>query len=118
MPEEEGKKVTLGELEAATRKVVHAGEAPRYYVNNSEIGMTSYDLHLRFAIIESADAQTINVKDQAIISMSLHHAKALLGLLYAYVAQFEKQHGPLHVPGIEQIEIPHETVAVKTDSNA
>jgi hypothetical protein len=117
MPEEE-KKVTLGELEMATRKVVHSGEAPRYYTNNTEIAMTSYDLHLRFAIVESADATKMNVKDQAIISMSLHHAKALLGLLYAYVAQFEKQHGPLGVPGIEEIEIPHETVAIKPDSNA
>jgi hypothetical protein len=116
MPEEE-KKVTLGELEAATRKVVHSGEAPRYYTNNSEIGMTSYDLHLRFGLIESADSNTINVKDQAIISMSPHHAKALLGLLAAYVAQFERQHGRLSVPGIEEIEIPHETVAVKADSN-
>ncbi|HEY4424443.1 MAG TPA: DUF3467 domain-containing protein [Pyrinomonadaceae bacterium] len=116
MPEE--KKVTLSELEAATRKVVHSGEAPRYYTNNTEVAMTSYDLHLKFAIVESADATTINVKDQAIISMSLHHAKALLGLLYAYVAQFEKQHGPLSVPGIEDVEIPHETVAIKADSNA
>jgi Protein of unknown function (DUF3467) len=117
MPEEE-KKVTLGELEAVTRKVVHSGEAPRYYTNNTEIAMTSYDLQLKFAVVESADATTMNVKDQAVISMSLHHAKALLGLLYAYVAQFEKQHGRLSVPGLEEIEIPYETVAIKADSNA
>jgi hypothetical protein len=118
MPEEEEKKVTLGELEAATRKVVHSGEAPRYYTNNTEIAMTSYDLHLRFATVESADATTMTVRDQALISMSLHHAKALLGLLSAYVAQFERQHGKLSVPGVEDIEIPHETVAIKADSNA
>lgn len=115
---EEEKKPTRDELEAAIRKVVHLGDAPRYYTNNTEIGMTSYDIQLKFAIVESADATTMNVRDQAIISMSLHHAKAVLGLLYTYVVQFEKQHGPLSVPSLEEIEIPHETVAVKVDSNA
>ncbi len=80
--------------------------------------MTSYDLHLKFALIESADAETIEVKDQAVISMSLHHAKAVAGILAAYVAQFEKQHGPLFVPSIEQSEIPHDTVVHKVDANS
>ena len=116
MPEQEKKK-PLGELGVAPRKVVHSGEAPRYYTNNTEIAMTSFDLHIKFALIENADAESIHVKDQAIISMSLHHAKAVARILNAYVTQFEQQHGPLFIPTMELTEIPHDTVAVKVDAN-
>lgn len=115
----EEKKKEVGKLEVVTeRKVVHSGEAPRYYTNNTEIGMTSFDLSLKFALIESADAESMHVADQAIISMSLHHAKAVAGILVTYIKQFEKQHGPLFVPSEEEPEIPHDTVKVKVDSNA
>jgi uncharacterized protein DUF3467 len=107
-----------GELVVTERKVVHSGDAPRYYTNNTEIAMTSFDLHIKFALIESSDDESLYVKDQAIISMSLHHAKAIAGILVAYVKQFERQHGPLFVPSMEETEIPHDTVKVKVDSNS
>jgi hypothetical protein len=116
MPEEEEK--PLGELEMAIRKVIHVGEVPRYYANNTEIAMTSYDLSIKFAVIERADSESITVRDQAIISMSLHHAKAVAGILIAYVKQFEKQHGPIFVPTPELSEIPHETAKFKVDANS
>lgn len=96
-------------------KVIHSGEALRYYTNNTEIGMTSYDLSLKFAVIDHADADGLHVRDQAIISMSMHHAKAVARILTAYVAQFEHQHGllsPLDTEAIE-IDIPSDKVVIK-----
>lgn len=115
MPEEK-KEETL----EATRmvKVVHSGEAPRYYTNNTEIGMTSYDISLKFATIDKADNETLHVRDQAIVTMSLHHAKAVARILTAYVAQFEQNHGPLYSPIVESVDISGDAVAVKVDSNA
>ncbi len=107
-----------GESVVTERKVVHLGDVPRYYTNNSEIAMTSFDLHIKFALIESSDDESLYVKDQAIISMSLHHAKAVAQILSAYVTQFEKQHGKLFVPSMDEPEIPHDAVKVKVDSNA
>lgn len=116
MPEE--KKKPVGKLEFTERKVVHSGEAPRYYANNSEIGMTSFDISIKFAQITGASEGEITVEDQAIVSMSLHHAKSVAALLVAYITQFEEQHGLLFVPSLTQPEIPHETVVHKVDSNA
>jgi len=99
-------------------KVVHRGEAPRYYANNTEVGMTSYDLSLKFAVIEEGDEEALYVKDQAIISMSMHHAKAVAKLLTAYVAQFERNHGLLYSATPEDFGITGDAVAVKVDSNA
>jgi hypothetical protein len=115
---EEAKK-TVGKLEFTERKVVHSGEAPRYYANNTEIGMTSFDISIKFAQIVGADEGELIVNDQAIVSMSLHHAKALARILVAYVKQFEQQHGPLFVPTPEDIgEIPHEGVKTKVNPNS
>lgn len=118
MTEDQNKEAA--KLEFTERKVVHSGTPPRYYTNNTEIGMTSFDLSIKFALIDSGDSEALYVTDQAIISMSLHHAKAIAGILTAYVNQFEKQHGKLYVPSAFDVdaEIPHETVAVKVDSNA
>ena len=98
--------------------VIHSGEAPRYYTNNTEVGMTSYDISLKFAVIDHADNETMYVQDQAIISMSLHHAKAVAKLLTAYVAQFERNHGPLYSATPEEFDVTGDAVAVKVDSNA
>jgi hypothetical protein len=114
---EEAKK-PVGKLEFTERKVVHSGEAPRYYANNTEIGMTSFDISIKFAQIVGSEEGELIVHDQAIVSMSLHHAKALTKILVAYITQFEQQHGKLFVPGPDEIEIPHETVGVKVDSNS
>lgn len=116
MPEQEEK--PAGEMEFAERKVVHTGDAPVYYANNTEIAMTSFDISIKFAQIVDADSEVVNVRDQAIVAMSLHHAKALARILVAYVKQFEQQHGKLFVPTPDEIEIPHDTVKVKVDSNA
>jgi hypothetical protein len=116
MPEEEKKPV--GKLEVTTRKVIHSGEAPRYYANNTEIGMTSFDISIKFAQIVGAKEGDLIVDDQAVVSMSLHHAKALAKILVAYISQFEQQHGPLFVPSLEQPEIERETVVHKVDANS
>jgi hypothetical protein len=116
MQEEEKKPV--GKMEFTERKVVHSGEAPRYYANNTEIGMTSFDISIKFAQIVAADDQNLTVNDQAIISMSLHHAKALARILVAYIKQFEQQHGPLFVPTPEDIEVSHQGIATKVDANS
>ena len=81
------------------RKLVRLGEnTPAYYVNNTEVGMTSWDVTLRLARIEKADSEALYIRDQAIITMSLHHAKAVAMILSAYIAQYESQNGPLAVP--------------------
>ena|SRR6266404_5110811 len=111
----------INEQTLKERKVIHRsdGPVPKYYTNNTELAMTSFDISIRFGQIEEADADSIAVRDQAIISMSLHHAKALVKILAAYVAQFEKQHGTLFLPtDLEEPEIPHETVAIKVDANS
>lgn len=69
-----------------------------YYTNNSEIGMTTWDLSIRFARIEGSDGTTLSVQDQAVITMSLHHAKALAMILGTYIKQYEKDNGKLAVP--------------------
>jgi len=115
MPEEK-KEETLEAIRMV--KVAHSGEAPRYYANNTEIGMTSYDISLKFATIDKADDDTLHVQDQAIVTMSLHHAKAVARILTAYVAQFEAKHGSLYAPSQDQLNVPEDTVAVKVDSNA
>jgi hypothetical protein len=116
MADEEKKE--LGKLEFTERKVLHSGEAPRYYANNTEVGMTSFDISFKFALIDSADEGALYVKDQAIVSMSLHHAKSVAALLVAYITQFEQQHGVLFVPSLGQAEIPHDTVVHKVDANS
>jgi hypothetical protein len=102
------------------RTIVHVPESvpARYYANNTEVAMTSFDLSLRFAQIEGADVGNLYVRDQAIISLSLHHAKAVAQILVAHIDQYEKQHGELFIPGAPPSTIPHEAVKVKVDSNS
>lgn len=99
-------------------KVIHSGEVPRYYANNTEVGMTSYDISLKFAVIDRAEADSLYVQDQAIVTMSMHHAKAVARILTAYVAQFEDKHGRLDSSSLEDLDIGGDAVAVKVDSNA
>jgi hypothetical protein len=119
MPEEDKPEVLDKKDILRERKVIHRsdGPTPKYYTNNTELAMTSFDLSIRFGQVEEADADAIYVRDQAIISMSLHHAKAMVKVLAAYVKQFEHQHGELFVPSVEEPEIPHESVKVKVDSS-
>jgi len=100
-------------------KVIRSGDEPRYYANNTEIGMSSYDISLRFAVIDHADAEGLHVLNRAIVTMSLHHAKAVADILSTYVAQFERDHGALSTT-IQTIrpDVPRDTVAVKIDPNA
>jgi hypothetical protein len=64
-----------------------------YYANNSEVGMTMYDITIRFGRIIGAEADALRVEDQALVTMSLPHAKALLLILNSYVSQYEKDNG-------------------------
>lgn len=108
----------VGKLVFKERKINRSGDAPRYYANNTEVAMSSFDLSIKFGLIEDATNEEINITTQATISMSLHHAKAVAKILTAYVKQFEQQHGPLFIPTPDQIEIPHETVGIKVDANS
>ena len=83
-----------------TRKIVRtpAENFQVYYANNSEIGMTTWDLSIRFGRISGADSESLRVQDLAVITMSLHHAKALAMILSTYIKQYEKENGRLAVP--------------------
>lgn len=109
MPEEQQEEFET----VAVRQLVHSGGAPRYYANNTEVGMTSFDLSLRFAVIDHVDDEGLHVTDQAIITMSLHHAKVVAGILSAYINQYEKQNGDLFVPKVVMPQIEGDAVAVK-----
>jgi hypothetical protein len=68
--------------------------------------------------IDHADGTNLYVKDQAIVSMSLHHAKALMMILAAYITQYEKDNGKLAVPIPSALPVEHEEILAKIDSNA
>jgi hypothetical protein len=81
------------------RKLVRLGEnVPTYYVNNTEVGMTTWDVSLRLSRIEKADNEALYVRDQAIVTMSLQHAKAVTAILAGYLEQYERDNGPLALP--------------------
>lgn len=83
-----------------TRNIVRtrADNFATYYTNNSEVGMTTYDLSIKFALIEGADNENLYLKDQTLVTMSLNHAKALAMILSSYVTQYENENGKLFVP--------------------
>ena len=65
------------------------------------------------AKIEKADSDTLYVKDQATITMSLQHAKAVVMIVASYLQQYERDNGPLATPllgafdtGKVEVEIP------------
>ncbi len=69
-----------------------------YYANNSEVGMTLYDVSIRFGRILSLDSAGLHVEDQAVVTMAVPHAKALMMILTSYVNQYEEEHGILPTP--------------------
>ncbi len=97
---EEAKPKNKDDVNPQMRKVVRSPAAnfSAYYTNNSEVGMTTYDLSIKFGRIEGADAENLYLQDQAIITMSLQHAKALAMILSSYIKQYEKDNGKLFVP--------------------
>jgi hypothetical protein len=112
MPEE----TKLNPATAQARKLVRksAENFKVYYVNNSEVGMTTWDLSIRFARISAADTENLYVEDQAIVTMSLQHAKALAMILSSYVKQYEEGNGKLSVPFQEVAEAETETQELST----
>jgi hypothetical protein len=97
---ESAKNESQGAGQPPARKLVRvpADNFATYYVNNSEVGMTTWDLSIRFARIEGIEEDILRVQDQAVITMSLQHAKALAMILASYVKQYEKDNGKLYVP--------------------
>lgn len=76
-----------------------------FYANAVEVGVTPYDVSLKFMRSGSADAPltatavTKNVQlvkiDEFIIGMSPQHAKAMLPSLTSAVAQYEQMYGTI-----------------------
>lgn len=99
MPEEEAPVIPESEPALQGRKLVRLGEdTPFYYVNNTEVGMTTWDISLRLSRIEKADKEFLYLRDQATVTMSLQHAKAVAVILLGYIQQYESVNGPLAVP--------------------
>jgi hypothetical protein len=79
------------------KTVICEGEPARYYANNTEVAITSFDISIKFALIDRSDSEHLYLKDQAIVAMSLHHAKAVTDILQRHIAEFERIHGPLSI---------------------
>lgn len=93
MPEEEKDKNEKTSEREPSRPKIERTPAPNfasYYVNNSEVGMTMYDITIRFGRITGAEANVLRVEDQAMVTMALPHAKAVLAILHSYITQYEK----------------------------
>lgn len=98
MAEEEAEATNEADVTQGRKLVRLNDNPPLYYVNNTEVGMTNWDVSLRLSRIVKADAEALYVRDEAVVTMSLHHAKAVALILGGYLAQYEQLNGVLPVP--------------------
>src|SRR5436190_17569799 len=64
------------------------------YTNFAGIAQTPWDFQIMFSEMVVA-GQNISVQLRSLVVMTPHHAKALLGVLQANIAEFEKSHGEI-----------------------
>jgi hypothetical protein len=74
------------------------------YANVVQITTGPFDLTLDFGFKspERLRAQSPDFDIVARVSMSLGHAKSMIPLLTAQIAQYEQQVGPIPAPGFEE----------------
>ncbi len=70
-------------------------ELPFFYANNTQVNLSNWDLQLDFGMVHDATDTELRVKKKVRIIMSLHHAKAVLGLLEKSLAAYEQNMGEI-----------------------
>lgn len=68
------------------------------YVNQAQVNVSPWDIKITLGVVESSDAQGINVIDVAEIRMSPLLARQLAGILSKQVDIFEKSFGKIPSP--------------------
>ena len=65
------------------------------YINATNIGMSFWDIRIRFTLMAEATEESIKLKDVTAIIVSPQHAKALAAILSSTVKKYEDQFGPI-----------------------
>jgi hypothetical protein len=65
------------------------------YANSVSVGMSIWDMRIRFAFAVVANDEVLKLRDVASIILSPQHAKALADLLNTRLNKYEEQFGPL-----------------------
>ncbi|MHB8890346.1 MAG: DUF3467 domain-containing protein [Acidobacteriaceae bacterium] len=65
------------------------------YANAVTVGMSIWDIRLRFGFAVQATEESLKIKDVSQVVMSPQHAKALANLLNSRLKKYEEQFGPL-----------------------
>jgi hypothetical protein len=85
------------------RKVVFTNdpdaELPAYYVNNTRLTLSNWDVRFEFGQIQDSPDDELRVHQTVRLLMSLQHAKALLGILHENIAAYEKAMGGINFGG-------------------
>ena len=72
------------------------------YANNTSFRMSVWDIVLDFGMIESADEQSIVIRNAVRVIMSPQHARVLAKLLADNLAEYERNFGSIPIaPEIE-----------------
>lgn len=71
------------------------GDVPVFYVNNTQVETSFWDVGLRLAVTVSVDKprNTAQVRDLAHVRMSHQHARVLAGFLTEQLDTYEERYG-------------------------
>lgn len=85
---------------ASTVEIVGTIDVPSYYVNNTGVETTVWDICFRFAETIEIDRQQriTKVRPLAIVRMSPQHARVVVGLLQAQLEKYEQLFGKIPEP--------------------
>jgi hypothetical protein len=83
----------MAENEEVSKKkrvvVTGAGSGPTYYANHINVGVSPFDMRIRFYQIEDADEETLNLREAVTIYLSPGQARALRRLLINKAAEHD-----------------------------
>lgn len=83
------------------QRPVKRSRADRYdvfYANNTEVGVSPWDMRFKFAQLMGGDETNIFLEDQCDVVLSLQHAKALGIIIRQHINSYEAAYGKLAIP--------------------
>ncbi len=98
MPNHPNKHKPSVTVNPATLPHIQTEKYTEFYCNHSETSMSPWDCRIKFSQLKDQGNGKIAIEDQAIATMSLHHAKALAVALTQSIAQYEQANGNLSIP--------------------
>ncbi|MDO8794865.1 MAG: DUF3467 domain-containing protein, partial [Vicinamibacterales bacterium] len=86
--------------ERGTIERVSGGDVPTYYVNNTAVETTVWDIRLKLAETIEVDAERriTRVRELASVRMSPQHAKVVVAILLRHLENYETNFGKIPEP--------------------